>query len=317
MGLTWSELTDEMIGMIGPDGEVRSDLDEWLHRELDELSDRYGGEALALGAVRSCTTLASHILVHEPVVGDLADAVEKAPWLETPKEKEAAERLVVAILAAAAGMPGTELACLLGLLEESSTRALTASLGVWMIFCALGSTVGIGVDFCGADLDDPDLGFDFDFDLAGVGSGGLVDLSDLDAGTEDIDVLLETAPAAAGLAAGLIAAVRSGEQTTALALARSVSAFGAEEEAAACLGLLGAIDESSAGLLRAAGEALEAIQEILADDDDDFDDGEAEMIGTALVALARQALARDPERSTSQVVADVERRSGLARAASR
>lgn len=128
------------------------------------------------------------------------------------------------------------------------------------------------------------------------------------------------APDASGLAAGLIAALRSGDETTAAEIARSVSAFGAEEETATCLGLLGATDESGAGLIAAAGEAVAVIQQAVAagDDEEDDDAGEEDgRIGAALRSLAGQALERGPQRSTSEVVAEVDRLVGLVRAVPR
>jgi hypothetical protein len=318
---SWNELTDEVIEMIATNGQADADMEQWLHRKLDELSELYGGGAMAVGAVGSCTTLASHILMHEPVVGDVAGAIETADWLDTPKETRAAERLAAAILAAAAGMPGSEVACLIELFEKPSADALGAALGVWMIFCALGTAVGVGIDFCDAerdDLDDTDLD-DTDLDDTerdGIGSERLpADPERLVAGAEDIEVLLETALEATGLAAGLIAALASGEDNNALALARSVSAFGAEEETAVCLGLLGVIEESSASALRAVGEAIQQVLDAV--DGHDFEERGDETIGAALVSLASDALAADPQRPTAQVIADIERRVALVRAASR
>jgi hypothetical protein len=313
---SWNELTDEVIEMIATNGQADADMEQWLHRKLDELSELYGGGAMAVGAVGSCTTLASHILMHEPVVGDVAGAIETADWLDTPKETRAAERLAAAILAAAAGMPGSEVACLIELFEKPSADALGAALGVWMIFCALGTAVGVGIDFCDAerdDLDDTDLD---DTERDGIGSERLpADPERLVAGAEDIEVLLETALEATGLAAGLIAALASGEDNNALALARSVSAFGAEEETAVCLGLLGVIEESSASALRAVGEAIQQVLDAV--DGHDFEERGDETIGAALVSLASDALAADPQRPTAQVIADIERRVALVRAASR
>jgi hypothetical protein len=323
---SWNELTDEVIEMIATNGQADADMEQWLHRKLDELSELYGGGAMAVGAVGSCTTLASHILMHEPVVGDVAGAIETADWLDTPKETRAAERLAAAILAAAAGMPGSEVACLIELFEKPSADALGAALGVWMIFCALGTAVGVGIDFCDAerdDLDDTDLD-DTERDDAeredaerdGIGSERLpADPERLVAGAADIEVLLETALEATGLAAGLIAALASGEDNNALALARSVSAFGAEEETAVCLGLLGVIEESSASALRAVGEAIQQVLDAV--DGHDFEERGDETIGAALVSLASDALAADPQRPTAQVIADIERRVALVRAASR
>lgn len=297
LGSAWSGLTDETIETIGPDREPRADLGEWLGREIEKLSERYGTGAVAGGAVSSCTQLASHILEHEPVVGELTGMIEQAPWLSTPGEKAAAERLALAILAAAAGMPGADARCLGELLSESADDAVAASLGVWMLFCTLGATVGIGLDFCDA----PTL------DLDALGE---LDAPDgADEAAEDLEMLLGIAPDAAGLAAGLVAAVRAGDRTTTLALARSVSAFGAEEETAACLGLLGASDDSGAALGLAASGAVGAVRDAADEDDDDAD----ELIGAALGSLADRALAAGPGRSTSQVLAEVERRIELVR----
>ena len=314
MTLEWAELTDELIGTMGTAGKetARPDLDEWLEERLEHISALYGGGALTAGAVGSCTALSSHILVHEPLVGEVGEAIEAAPWMEPPGQRAAAERLATAILAAAAGIPGADLQCLGELRDEMGAGALAVAIGVWMVFCTLGAEVGVGLAFCGDD-DDPDLG------LGGLDFDTPLDLDSLNAigeHGEDLEMILELAPDASGLAAGLIAAVRSGDETTALALARSVSAFGAEEETAACLGLLGAHDESGPSLTIAASEAVEVVQHAIEDEDEDEDEDD-EVIGAALRSLAERAAAAAPERSTREVVAEIDRRIGLIRAVSR